>query len=155
MTPFSLDNPVFQTYAIAASLAILKLIGHAFYTVYQMVRCDGGFLNPEDLRQTLFNPRPDPRQLGEVEEVERARRMHRNEMENTPAFLAAGWLVVAVSASPVFAMVTMYGYLLARLAHTWAYATKRDHETRAACFTLGALCTVAMVGHVLVNVLRH
>ncbi|MBN9425972.1 MAG: MAPEG family protein [Burkholderiales bacterium] len=153
MTPYSLDNPVFQIYAVAACLALLKLIGHSFYTVFQMVRNDGGYLNPEDLRKTLFNPKPDPRQLNAIEEVERARRMHRNEMENTPAFLVAGWLLVAVSPSLLFVVVTMVGYLLARLAHTYAYATKRDHEVRAACFTAGALCTVAMVVHVLVSVL--
>jgi glutathione S-transferase len=155
MTLYSLGNPVFQLYAIAASLAILKLMAHAFHTVYQMVRNDGGFLNPEDLRQTLFNPNPDPRQLGKVEDVERARRMHRNEMENTPAFLVAGLLLVAAAPGQLFAAVTLVGYLLARLAHTYAYATKRDHEVRAACFTAGALFTMAMVVHVLVSALSR
>lgn len=153
--PYSLDNPVFQIYIVAAGLAILKLIGHAFYTVYQMVRSEGGYLNPEDLRPTLFNPKPDPRQLAAVEAVERARRMHRNEMENTPAFLVAGLLLVAVGPSQLFALVTLCGYLLARLAHTYAYATQRDHEVRAAFFTLGALLTVAMVVHALVSVLQR
>ena len=150
--PYSLDNPVFVTCIVAASLAILKLIAHAFYTVYQMVRCNGGFLNAEDLRKTLFNPNPDPRQLDAFEDVERARRMHRNEMENTPAFLVAGLLLVAVAPGQLFVAVTMYGYLLARLGHTYAYVTKRDHEIRAACFSAGALFTVAMVIHVLVSV---
>jgi len=155
MTPYSLDNPIFQIYIVVACLAILKLIGHAFYTVYQMVRCDGGYLNPEDLRQTLFNPRPDPGQLGAYEDVERARRMHRNEMENTPVFLVAGLLLVAVAPGQVFAVVTMVGYLLARLAHSYAYATKRDHEVRAACFTAGAILTVAMVIYTLVGVFHR
>ena len=155
MSPYNLDNPVFQIYIVAACLAILKLIGHSFYTVVQMIRCDGGFLNPEDLRQTLFNPKPNPGQLGEIEDVERARRMHRNEMENTPAFLVAGLLLVAVAPGQLFAVVTMVGYLLARVGHTYAYATKRDHEVRAASFTAGALFTVAMVVHVLVSVLQR
>jgi uncharacterized MAPEG superfamily protein len=140
---------------VAACLAILKLVAHGFYTVYRMVRSDGGFLNPEDLRKTPFNPNPQPAQLGPYEDVERARRMHRNEMENTPAFLAAGLLLVAAAPSKTFAMVTLFGYLLARLAHSYAYATQRDHEVRAACFTLGALCTVAMAVHVLASVLQH
>ena len=151
MTPYTLDNPVFQIYLVAASLAILKLIAHAFHTVVQMVRCDGGYLNPEDLRQTLFNPAPDPRQLGAHDKVERSRRMHRNELENTPAFLVAGLLLVAVAPAQWFALVTLFGYLLARLAHSYAYAAQLDHEVRAACFTLGALLTVAMVVHVLVS----
>lgn len=155
MNAYSLDNPVFQVYAVAASLAILKLIAHSFYTVYRMVRSDGGFLNPEDLRKTPFNPNPRPEQLAAFEDVERARRMHRNEIENTPAFLAAGLLLVAAAPSLVFATVTMFGYLLARLAHSYAYATQRDHEVRAAWFTLGAVFTVAMVVHVLVSVLQR
>ncbi len=155
MNAYTLDNPVFQIYAVAACLAILKLVAHGFYTVYRMVRSDGGFLNPEDLRKTPFNPNPRPTQLQAYEDVERARRMHRNEMENTPAFLAAGLLLVAAAPSPTFAMVTMFGYLLARMAHSYAYATQRDHEVRAACFTLGALCTVAMVVSVLVSVAQR
>lgn len=155
MNAYSLDNPVFLTYTIAASLAILKLIAHAFYTVFQMVRSDGGYLNPEDLRKTLFNPHPNPGQLGAYDGVERARRMHRNEMENTPAFLVAGLLLVAVAPGALFAAVTMYGYLLARVGHSFAYATQRDHEVRAAFFTVGALLTVAMVVYVLVSVVQR
>ncbi|MDM0046571.1 MAPEG family protein [Variovorax dokdonensis] len=155
MNAYSLDNPIFQIYAVAASLAILKLIGHAFYTVYRMVRSDGGYLNPEDIRKTLFNPHPQATQLQAYEDVERARRMHRNELENTPAFLAAGLLLVAAQPSQMFAMITMFGYLAARLAHSYAYATERDHEVRAACFTVGAVFTVAMVLYVLVSLLQR
>ena len=43
----------------------------------------------------------------------------------------------------VFALL-LYGYVAARIAHAWAYATARDHEVRATFFTLGALSTVAM-----------
>jgi len=46
MGQFTLDNPVFRVYVIAASIAILKMLGHAFLTVFRMIRhrraADGG-----------------------------------------------------------------------------------------------------------------
>jgi len=41
MSPFIPDNPIFRIYVIAASLAILKLISHAFLTVYRMMKIKG------------------------------------------------------------------------------------------------------------------
>ena len=154
MNLYSLDNPVFRIYVVAAALAVLKLIAHAFLTVHRMMRSRGGYLNPEDLRATVLNPQPDPRQIQPVEDVERARRMHRNELENTPAFLAAGLLFVAAAPGVALAATLLYGYVLARVLHAWAYLTARDHEVRATFFTLGALATVAMALYALVAVAR-
>ena len=144
MDPFTLENPVFRVYVVAAGLAILKLIGHAFLTVYRMLESKGGFLNPEDTRRTVSNPNPTVEQLAPNDYVERARRMHRNELENTPAFLIAGLLFVATSPPLWLAAVSMYGYVLARLAHTYAYITACDHEIRATFFSIGAILTAVM-----------
>jgi glutathione S-transferase len=153
MVPYTLDNPVFRVYVIAASLAILKMLGHAFLTVYRMIKADGGFLNPEDLRKTAFNPQPNPGQMAPNDYVERARRLHRNEGENTPLFLAGGLLLVSASPPLAVAAALMYGYVAARVAHTYAYLTERDHEVRAAFFSIGALLTAAMPVYALVAVL--
>ncbi len=144
MDAFSLENPVFRTYVIAAALAILKMLFHAFLVVYRMMRVNGGFLNAEDARKTFGNPNPGPKQLDVNDDVERARRMHRNEGENTPLFLAAGILFVAAGPSPAFAAILLYGYVVARIAHFAAYATAQNHETRAALYTVGALCIAVM-----------
>jgi len=149
MSQFALENPVFRIYVIAASLAILKMIAHAFLTVHRMLKSNGGFLNPEDARRTALNPNPVPGQVEPNDYVERARRMHRNEGENTPLFLAAGLLFVAASPPVVLAAILMYGYVVARVAHAWAYITERDHEVRATFFTVGALLTVAMTVYAL------
>jgi len=150
MNLFSLENPVFQVYVVAASLAILKMIGHAFLTVQRMVSANGGFLNPEDTRRTISNPNPSPEQIAPNDYVERARRMHRNEGENTPLFLAAGLLLVSAAPPLWLASVLLYGYVAARVAHTIAYLTAQNHEVRAACFSAGALCTVVAVAYALV-----
>lgn len=146
MEIFSLDNPVFRIYMVAASLAILKMIGHAYITVYRMMRTNGGFLNPEDARKTLGNSNPSPAQLEPDDYVERARRMHRNDGENIPLFLGAGLLFVASGPSATLAAWLMYGYVISRVAHFAAYATAQDHEVRASLYTLGSLILVAMVG---------
>jgi glutathione S-transferase/prostaglandin-E synthase 1 len=120
-----------------------------------MIKSDGGLLNPEDTRKTPFNPAPSASQLEPNEYVERARRMHRNEGENTPIFLVAGLLFVAASPPLAVAIGLMFGYVMARVAHTYAYLTKRDHEIRAAFFTVGAIIIVIMVLYALAAVLSR
>ncbi len=155
MDLLSFDNPVFRMYVIAGTLAILKMVGHAFLTVYRMMHDNGGFLNPEDLRKTALNPQPDARQIAPNDYVERARRMHRNEGENTPLFLAAGLLFVAAAPPPWLAMLLLYGYVAMRLAHAYVYLSERDHEVRATFFTLGALAIVAMCIYALAAAVSH
>jgi glutathione S-transferase len=154
MNLYTLDNPVFRLYVIAASLAIVKMIGHAFLTVHRMMRAKGGFLNPEDLRKTVLNPEPDHSQIAPNDAVERARRLHRNEGENTPLFLVAGLLLVSASPPVAVAATLLFGYVATRLAHTWAYLTEQDHEVRATFFTIGAAITVGMALYALVAALR-
>jgi glutathione S-transferase len=136
-------------YVVAASLAILKMVAHSFLTVYRMLNANAGFLNPEDSRKTVSNPNPNAGQLAADDYVERARRMHRNEGENTPMFLVAGMLFVSASPPVTLTTIMMYGYDAARFAHTYAYITERDHEIRATFFSIGALLTVGMTVYAL------
>jgi glutathione S-transferase len=152
---FTFDNPVFRTYVIAAALAILKMLFHAFLVVSRMIGANGGFLNPEDRRKTFGNPNPSATQTDPNESVERARRMHRNEGENTPLFLAAGLIFVAAAPPLWLADVLLYGYVAARFAHFWAYGTAQNHEIRATFFTLGALAIAAMATFALYAALTH
>lgn len=150
MTNFTLANPVFVTYLIAASIMILKIMGQGWITVYRMLKIGGGWATPEDLRAGPINRNPDPTQLELNEYVERSRRMHRNDLENIPAFLVAGLLFVAVGPSLALADILMYGFVLARLAHTAAYATKQRHEVRATLYTIGSIIVIVMAAYVLV-----
>jgi glutathione S-transferase len=140
----SLQDPLFSTYVIAASLMILKAVGMSWLTVVRMMQAKGGFRSPEDLRRTPFNPNPDPGQLAPDERVERIRRIHLNDLESLPFFLVAGLLYV-LSAPPLLqAQWLLYGYVLSRLLHFAAYLTARTHETRAALWTIGSLILVFM-----------
>jgi glutathione S-transferase len=149
----TLENPIFATYAVAATLMILKLMLQGWITVFRMIKAKGGFLNPEDANPGPANPQPRPGQLDPDEAVERSRRIHRNDLENIPAFVVAGFLFVLTDPPLWLAQVTFFGFVLARLAHFWAYSTAKSHETRATFFSLGSLIVMGIAGYTLVRAL--
>ena len=146
----TLENPVFATYVIAATLMIIKMMGQGWITVARMMKVGGGFLNPEDANQGMTNPSPRPGQLDADEYVERSRRMHRNDTENIPVFLVAGFLFVLTQPSLWLAQVVLFGYVASRLAHFWAYFTARSHELRATFFSIGSLIVIGMAVYSLI-----
>lgn len=151
MDQITFANPAFVSYAICAALGVLKIVAQGWDTAFRLMKHNAGYASPEDLRRGPLNPNPDAAtQLAPNESVERSRRMHRNDLENIPAFLAVGLLFV-VAAPPLWlAQVTLYGFVLARLAHGFAYATAQSHEVRATFYTVGSLMTAYMAVHVLV-----
>lgn len=150
---FTLENPVFATYVIAAALMVIKVMGQGWMTVYRMMKAKGGWASPEDLRQGPLNPDPDPAQLEVHDYVDRSRRMHRNDLENIPAFWVAGLVFVATDPALWLAQVLMYGFVAARACHFLAYATKQSHELRATFYTIGSLIVIYMAIHALCAVL--
>lgn len=150
MDQLTLSNPVFSTYAVCAALGVLKIMGQGWMTVYRLMKVGGGYASPEDARPGLLNPRPRSGQVDPDDYVERSRRMHRNDLENIPGFLAAGLLFVLVSPPLWLAQVMMFGFVLARAGHSVAYATAQSHEIRASFYTIGSLIVVYMALHALV-----
>jgi uncharacterized MAPEG superfamily protein len=146
----ALTNPVFETYVIAAALMVLKVMGQGWMTVYRMMKSNSGLASPEDVQKGILNTDPRPEQLDVNDYVDRSRRMHRNDLENIPAFLIAGLLFVAVDPSLLLAQILMYGFVAARLAHFVAYATKQTHEVRATFYTIGSLIVIYMATHALI-----
>ena len=152
MNYLSIENPVFVTYTIAASLMVLKIMGQGWMTVYRMLRSDSGLVNPEDLQVGMINKNPRSDQLEVNDYVDRSRRMHRNDLENIPAFLAAGLLFVTINPSLLMTQILMYGFVLARLLHAAAYLTKQTHEVRATFYTVGSVIVMFMAVYVLAAV---
>jgi glutathione S-transferase len=144
MPTLSLHDPLFATYAVAAALMILKGVAMSWLTVVRMIQEKGGYRSPEDLRRTTINPDPRPEQLAPNDRVERIRRIQQNDLENLPYFLVAGLLFVLAGPPPWVARALLYGYVVSRLLHFYAYLSARDHETRAASWTVGSLILVAM-----------
>ncbi len=153
MDKLSLENPLFATYLIAATIMILKAASMSWLTVVRMMQVKGGFRSPEDVKKTPLNPNPDPKQIQPNEAVERIRRIHLNDLENIPFFLAAGFLFILTEPSLVLARVLLYGYVVTRLLHFVAYFTARTHDTRAALWTPGSLIILYMAGRTLFVVL--
>lgn len=153
MGEFQIGNPVFVTWVIATALTVFKVMGQGWMTVYRMMKVGGGYAAPEDLRPGLINKAPDPSQLELNDYVDRSRRMHRNDLENIPAFWVAGLAFVAVAPPLWLAQVLMYGFVVARAAHAVAYATAQSHEVRASFYTVGSAIVMAMAAYGLIAVL--
>ena len=144
MATISLQDPVFATYAIAASLMILKAVGMSWLTVWLMMREKGGYRSPEDLKKTPLNPAPNPSQTMPNERVDRIRRIQMNDLENLPFFLVAGFLFVLTDPSQLLARIALYGYVISRFLHFAAYLTAQIHDVRATLWTIGSLILIFM-----------
>lgn len=153
MDKLSLHDPLFATYAIAATLMILKAVGMSWLTVVRMMQEKGGFRSPEDLRKTPLNPAPDPRQLEPNERVERIRRIQMNDLENLPFFLVAGFIYILSEPSLLLARLLLYGYVASRLLHFAAYFTGQTHDMRATLWTVGSLILIFMTVKTLLTAL--
>jgi glutathione S-transferase len=149
MDKLTLENPVFAVYVVAATIMILKAASMSWLTVARMVKVNGGFRSPEDLKKTPLNKEPDPKQLEKNEYVDRIRRIHLNDLENIPFFLVAGFLYVLTNPSLLVAQILLYGYVATRLLHFAAYVTARTHDTRAMLWTPGSLVMIFMAGRTL------
>jgi len=150
MTQFLFGNPVFVTYVISASIMILKAISMSWLTVARMMKVNGGFRAPEDIRKTMLNPNPSAEQVKPNEYVERARRIHQNDLENIPFFLFSGLLFVFTGPSLLTAQVLMYGYVVSRFVHFYVYLNEFTHDTRATCWTIGSLILIYMTVRTLI-----
>jgi glutathione S-transferase len=155
MDRLSLQNPVFATYVIAATIMILKAVGMSWLTVVRMTQEKAGFRSPEDIRKTALNPEPNPKQLEPNERVERIRRIQLNDLESLPFFLAAGLLFVLTEPSLSLTRWLLYGYVVSRFLHFAAYFTARTHDTRAALWTVGSLILIFITCRTLASALGY
>ncbi|MGM4904462.1 MAPEG family protein [Tardiphaga sp. 866_E4_N2_1] len=151
MDKLTLNDPLFATYVIAASLTILKAVAMSWLTVVRMVDVKGGYRSPEDIKKTPMNPAPDPAQLLPNERVERIRRIQMNDLESLPYFLVAGLLYILTQPSLLLAQWLLYGYVASRLLHFIAYLTGQIHEIRATFWTVGSLILIFMTIRTLIS----
>jgi glutathione S-transferase len=149
----NLDNPVFHTYVLAATIMILKLMIQPWITVQRMMKVRAGFRSPEDLKKSPLNPEPAEGQTEVNEYVDRSRRINLNDLESIPGFLAAGLLFVLVSPPLLLAQILLWTYVGARAAHFVAYMTAQLHDIRATFWTFSSLSVITMAVYVLVKVL--
>ena len=155
MDKLTLQNPVFATYVIAATLMILKGVAMSWLTVVRMMRAKGGFRSPEDVRKTALNPKPSLQQLEPNDSVDRIRRIQLNDLESLPYFLVAGLLFMLTDPSLTLARWLFYGFVVTRLLHFAAYFTAQTHDTRATLWTPSSLILIFMTCRTLFAALGH
>jgi glutathione S-transferase len=153
MEKLDLHDPLLATYAVAASLMILKAISMSWLTVARMMEVNGGFRSPEDLKKTPLNPLPDPAQLGPNVRVDRIRRIQLNDLENLPFFLAAGFLYILTGPQLLLAQLLLYGYVVSRFLHFAAYLTGQVHEVRATFWSIGSIILIFITVRTLLRAL--
>ena len=154
MNTLTFASPVFRVYSFAAAAMVAKMMTQSWITVYRMLKVNAGFRMAEDTRKSPMNPHPSPEQLLPNEYVERSRRMHLNEVENVPLFLAIGLLYVCTAPSFASAAALFGGYVVSRLVHFYILMTGRMHESRAAAWTVGSAIIYVMVGVVILQAVR-
>lgn len=152
-TILSLENPVFHTYLLAASIMLLKLMIQPWMTVQRMMKVSAGFRSPEDAKKSPINPTPVEGQTDINEYVDRSRRMNLNDLESIPGFLVAGFLFVLVGPPLLLAKILIWTYVGARAAHFVAYATAQLHDVRAFCWTWSSVSVIAMTVYVLIQLM--
>jgi uncharacterized MAPEG superfamily protein len=140
----NLENPVFHTYLLAATIMLLKLMVQPWITVRRMMKVHAGFRSPEDAKRSPLNPNPVPGQLEVNEYVDRSRRLNLNDLESIPGFLAAGFLFTLTNPPLLLAQILIWTYVAARAAHFVAYSTAQLHDVRATFWTFSSLSVIAM-----------
>ena len=153
MDKLSLNDPLFATYAIAATIIILKATSMSWLTVFRMMKEKGGFRSPEDIRRTRFNPDPNPAQLDVNDRVERIRRIQLNDLESLPYFLVAGFLFILTQPPLLLAQLLLYGYVVIRFLHFAAYLTAQTHDVRSMLWTPGSLILIFITARTLLYAL--
>ncbi len=153
MDKLTLQNPVFAVYVVAATLMILKGVSMSWLTVARMIKVNGGFRSPEDVRKTPMNPNPSASQLAPNDDVDRIRRIQLNDLESLPYFLVSGLLYVLTDPSLALARWLLYGFVVSRLLHFLAYFTAQTHDLRATFWSVGSLILIFMTARTLVAAL--
>ncbi|CAO1411876.1 unnamed protein product [Diamesa hyperborea] len=118
------ENPVLRSYIFWSCVLIVKMLlmmlltgfkrivtQHIIYYVYD--------INPEDL---IFALDSKTEAKSGVEDVERTRRAHRNDLENILPFFTAGFFYVLINPSPIIAINLFRAAAISRIIHTFVYA---------------------------------
>jgi glutathione S-transferase len=130
--------PATRLFAAVWLLLVLKMMAVGSYTSVIRIR-RRIYATPEDYALVGLAPRPSV-----DEDIERARRAHRNDLENVLPFFSVGLLYLLTRPSLGAARVYFIGFLVARVLHSVFYiASLQPHRTIA--FAVGALLMLGMV----------
>ncbi|XP_055710911.1 prostaglandin E synthase-like [Phlebotomus papatasi] len=113
---FSVENELFRTYAFWSVLLIIKMFAMVVITGY-LRRKTGTMSNPEDISVAP----PGSKIKFDDPDVERARRAHRNDLENIYPYILLGFGYLLTDPTPWVAALVFRVGAIARIAHTIVY----------------------------------
>ncbi|EDO48722.1 predicted protein [Nematostella vectensis] len=141
----SMDNSVFAAFAFYSSVLILKILLVIFAIAFHRLK-NQVFPSPEDYKK---DPKGEkPQEIKTHPDVERARRVHANDLENIIPFILIGILYILTGPSAQTALIVFRVFTVARLLHTLTYFLGVS-IIRGPSFLAGVLC----IGFMIVNVI--
>ncbi|XP_059617675.1 uncharacterized protein LOC132262421 [Phlebotomus argentipes] len=124
------ENELFRTFAFWSVVLIVKMFAMVIITAYQR-RKTGTMSNPEDISVAP----PGSKIKFDDPDVERARRAHRNDMENIYPYILLGFGYLLTDPSPWFATLLFRTGAIARIVFTIVYSIHVvPQPTRAIAF---------------------
>lgn len=144
---FSIENPTFRTFLLTSVILLIKLIMHAFWTVFFATKNNSFSKNPEDYNTGLASVAPSKRESDP--EQDRAQRMHLNCLENYPLAVLCHLIMVSVGPDPTAASSFMWTYVGARCVWAFWYWNAGSHEGRAIMYSTGIFCNIGCCFQVL------
>ncbi len=144
-----LEQQPLDVWALAGVVLFLKMFAIALY--------QGRWR----LRTKVFTKAEDAARWGDgtvserdVPEVERAQRAFRNDLENIPMFLILSFAYLLYDAWEQGAYLYIGLFVIARIVHTWAYLRPKQ-PLRNRAYIVGVLCTLAVAGHLVFEVVAR
>ncbi|XP_039961975.1 microsomal glutathione S-transferase 1-like [Bactrocera tryoni] len=134
----TLENNVFKAYLFWSAILVLKMLFMSLLTGFMRFRTMT-FINEEDiLNKRLKVKYNDP-------DVERARRAHRNDLENIMPFFTIGFLYVLLDPSATLAINLFRAVGISRILHTCVYAiVPAPQPSRLLAFLVTVFVTIYM-----------
>ena len=140
------SSPALRLFAITYLILVVKMVVVGFYTSSLRIRRKV-YATPED-----YELQGLPR-AGVDEDIERARRAHRNDLENILPYFGVGLLYTFINPSMFAAEIYFIGYTVARVLHSIFYIrAMQPHRTIA--FGIALVLMLAMLVTTFVWVLR-
>jgi len=141
-----LNNPAVRLFGITYMILVLKMVAVGWATSVYRIR-DKTFATPEDYALQGLVPTSVVN-----EDVERARRAHRNDLENILPYFGVGLLYALTNPSPAAAKTYFLGYTVARVLHSVFYLLSLQ-PWRTVAFAVGQILMVLMLLRTLVSLL--
>jgi len=141
-----LANPAVRLFGVVYLILVVKMVIVGAYTSILRIGRKV-YASPEDYAfQNLT------RQVDQDADIERARRAHRNDLENILPFFGVGLLYALSHPSMTMARIFFIGYLLARVLHSVFYIRSMQPH-RTAAFGVALLLMLGMLLTTLVSLL--